>query len=76
MELKELDKEKVCDILNEIMEFELAGVVRYTHSSLMVVGPHRIPIVQFLQEQAAESLQHAQTAGEFLTGLDLSLIHI
>ena len=70
MELKELNKEKVCDILNEIMEFELAGVVRYTHSSLMVVGPHRIPIVQFLQEQAAESLQHAQTAGEFLTGLD------
>ncbi len=70
MELKELNKEKVCDVLNQIMEFELAGVVRYTHSSLMVVGPHRIPIVQFLQEQASESLMHAQTAGEFLTGLD------
>ena len=36
----------------------------------MVVGPHRLPIVQFLQEQAAESLQHAQSAGELLTGLD------
>ena len=36
----------------------------------MFVGPHIIPIVQFLQEQAAESLQHAQNAGEFLTGLD------
>ena len=70
MELKELNKEKVCNVLNQIMEFELAGVVRYTHSSLMVVGPHRIPIVQFLQEQASESLTHAQTAGEFLTGLD------
>ena len=70
MELKELNKEKVCDVLNQIMEFELAGVVRYTHSSLMVVGPHRSPIVQFLQEQASESLTHAQTAGEFLTGLD------
>ena len=70
MELKELNKEKVCDVLNQIMEFELAGVVRYTQSSLMVVGPHRIPIVQFLQEQASESLTHAQTAGEFLTGLD------
>ena len=70
MELKELNKEKVCDVLNQIMEFELAGVVRYTHSSLMVVGPHRIPIVQFLQEQASESLTHAQTAGEFLTCLD------
>ena len=70
MELKELNKAKVCDVLNQIMEFELAGVVRYTHSSLIVVGPHRIPIVQFLQEQASESLMHAQTAGEFLTGLD------
>ena len=70
MELKELNKEKVCSVLNQIMEFELAGVVRYTHSSLMIVGPHRIPIVKFLQEQASESLMHAQTAGEFLTGLD------
>ena len=70
MELKELNKEKVCDVLNQIMEFELAGVVRYTHSSLMVVGPHRIPIVQVLQEQASETLTLAQTAGEFLTGLD------
>ena len=70
MELKELNKEKVCNVLNQIMEFELAGVVRYTHSSLMIVGPHRIPIVKFLQEQASESLTHAKTAGEFLTGLD------
>ena len=52
------------------MECELAGVVRYTHSSLMVVGPHRIPIVAFLQEQANESLLHAQQAGDLLTGLD------
>ena len=68
--MKELNTKEVCEILNEIMEYELGGVVRYTHSSLMVVGPHRIPIVQFLQEQASESLTHAQTAGEFLTGLD------
>ena len=36
----------------------------------MVTGPHRIPIVEFLQEQANESLLHAQKAGDFLTGLD------
>ena len=65
----ELDLEQVCTTLNEIMEYELAGVVRYTHSALMVVGPNRIPIVSFLQEQANESLQHAQQAGELLTGL-------
>ena len=68
--MEELNQDKVCNILNEIMEYELAGVVRYTHSSLMVSGPNRIPIVEFLQAQANESLTHAQQAGELLTGLD------
>ena len=70
MELKELNESKVFDILNTIVEYEMAGVVRYAHSSLMVTGPYRIPIVQFLQEQANESLQHALQAGELITGLD------
>ena len=52
------------------MEYELAGVVRYTHSSLMVTGPYRLPIVTFLKEQATESMLHAQQAGELLVGLD------
>ena len=56
--------------LNEIMEYELAGVVRYTHSAMMVSGPYRLPIVTFLKEQAAESLMHAQQAGELIVGLD------
>ena len=68
MELKELNETKVCDILNRIVELEMAGVVRYAHSSLMVTGPNRIPIVAFLQEQANESLQHALQAGEYITG--------
>lgn len=68
MELKELNVDKVCEILNEIIELEMAGVVRYAHSSLMVSGPNRIPIVAFLQEQATESLQHALHAGELITG--------
>ena len=68
--MREIDNKVVCDILNEVMEYELAGVVRYTNSSLMVSGPNRIPIVEFLQAQAQESLTHAQQAGELLTGLD------
>ena len=70
MENENFDTSEICGILNEIMEYELSGVVRYTHSSLMVTGPHRLPIVDFLKEQASESLQHAQQAGELLTGLD------
>jgi len=60
---------EVTDLLKEIMEFELAGVVRFTHYALMVSGPNRIPIVNFLQAQATESLGHAQRAGEILVGL-------
>ena len=65
-----MNNETVHKILNQIMEFELAGVVRYTHSSLMITGPYRLPIVEFLKEQANESLMHAQQARELLTGLD------
>ena len=70
MGLKPLNTDKACAILNEIMEYELAGVVRYTHSAMMVTGPYRIPIVDFLKEQASESLLHAQGAGELIAGLD------
>lgn len=67
--MKELDTEATQALLNRIMEFELAGVVRYTHYSLMIAGPNRIPIVQFMKAQATESLLHASTAGEILVGL-------
>jgi bacterioferritin len=67
--MKKLDVKKTQKLLGKIMEFELAGVVRYTHYSLMVAGPNRIPIVQFMKQQASESLLHAQQAGEILTGM-------
>jgi bacterioferritin len=69
MPLKDLDIARTLKLLSRIMEFELAGVVRYTHYSLMVTGPNRIPIVAFMKAQASESLLHAQQAGELLTGL-------
>ena len=55
-----LELDKVVGLLNRILEHELAGVVRYTHYSLLVFGYNRIPIVAWLREQAAESLLHAQ----------------
>jgi bacterioferritin len=67
--MKELNVKDTTTLLSSIMEYELAGVVRYTHYALMVTGPNRIPIVQFLKAQATESLLHAQQAGEILTGL-------
>jgi bacterioferritin len=64
-----IDSIAVIATLNKILETELAGVVRYTHYSLMVCGYGRIPIVGWLRDQANESLLHAQEAGELITGL-------
>ena len=64
----EIDEEQVIGALNKILEAELSGVVRYTHYALMIAGPHRIPLVDFMKAQATESLLHAQQVGEILTG--------
>jgi bacterioferritin len=64
-----MDKKAVLKTLNRIMEFELAGVVRYTHYALMIYGYNRIPIVKWLHDQATESLGHAQLAGELVTSM-------
>jgi bacterioferritin len=61
------DKDKAIGLLNKIMELELAGVVRYTHYSLMVYGYSRIPVVEWLKKQAEEGLVHAHRAGELVT---------
>ena len=61
------DKDKAIALLNKIMELELAGVVRYTHYSLMVFGYSRIPVVEWLKKEAEEGLLHAHKAGELVT---------
>lgn len=58
---------KAIELLNRIMELELAGVVRYTHYALMVYGYGRIPIVSWMKENAQEALDHASRAGELVT---------
>jgi bacterioferritin len=65
--MEEIEKRAVVDLLNRILEQELAGVVRYTHYSFLVFGYSRIPIVSWLRDQANESLLHAQQAGEMIT---------
>src|SRR4030095_9536711 len=67
--MADIDTEKVIAVLNQILERELAGVVRYTHYSFLVFGFGRIPLVSWLREQASESLAHAQQAGEWITTL-------
>lgn len=62
-----MDKKKCVEILNGILELELAGVVRYTHYSFMIFGHARIPIIDWMRKEAAEALTHAAAAGELIT---------
>src|SRR6267143_2731021 len=64
---KRLENGAAVGLLNEILETELAGVVRYTHYALMVFGYSRIPIVSWLRAEATTSLMHADEAGELVT---------
>jgi bacterioferritin len=70
-----IDRDEVVEILNKIVELELAGAVRYTQYSLMVFGHARIPITEWMRKQASEALMHATSAGEEVTtlGADVSL---
>ena len=50
--MSDIDKTRVIELLNRILESELAGVIRYTHYSFLVYGYNRIPIVAWLRAQA------------------------
>ena len=64
-----MDKKAIIKKLSEIFTLELSGVIRYTHYSLMIVGYNRLPLIDFFKSQASESLDHANLAGEYITGL-------
>jgi bacterioferritin len=65
--MDQADTQRAIKLLNRVMELELAGVVRYTHYSLMVYGYGRIPIVDWMKGNAEEGLAHAHRAGELVT---------
>tara|TARA_Y100001970_G_scaffold161129_1_gene197075 strand:+ start:3476 stop:3898 length:423 start_codon:yes stop_codon:yes gene_type:complete len=64
-----MDKKAIIEKLSQIFTLELSGVIRYTHYSLMIVGYNRLPLIDFFKSQASESLDHANLAGEHITGL-------
>lgn len=65
----DFERDKAIEVLNQIVELELAGAVRFTQYSLMVFGHARIPITGWMRDQAQQSLDHAIQAGEEVTSL-------
>ena len=44
--MQQIDQKQVVGVLNRLLEAELAGVVRYTHYSLLGFGFGRIPTLR------------------------------
>src|ERR1700676_4719634 len=63
------DVDRVTEQLDRILHMELAAIIYYTHYSFMIYGHARIPITAWLRDNAAESLAHAQEAGEMIMRL-------
>ena len=57
----------IMESLGKVFKAEMAGVVRYTHYSFMIMGYNRIPIQKWFRDQAQESLTHAVEVGEKIT---------
>ncbi len=67
--MEKADHAKVLNILGNIFQEEMAGIVRYLHYSFMIMGHNRIPIQKWFRDQANESMAHAVTLGEKITSL-------
>ena len=48
---RDYDKKKVLEILKKIFELEMAGVIRYTHYSLMIFGSIDFLLLSFLENR-------------------------
>jgi bacterioferritin len=59
----------VMDCLVQIFQSEVSGIIRYLHYSFMIMGHNRIPIQNWLRQQAQESMAHATAIGEKITSL-------
>lgn len=66
---RDFDVDGAVEQLNRILEMELATVVYYTHYAFMIYGHARIPIRSWFNDQATESLTHAQEAGDLIVHL-------
>lgn len=66
---RNFDVDAAVNRLDKILEMELATVVYYTHYGFMIYGHARIPIRSWFNDQATESLIHAQEAGDLIVHL-------
>jgi bacterioferritin len=59
-----LDREKLIDILNQVVATEIVCYLRYTQNAIVAAGIDRYQVSVEFREHAAEELEHALRAAE------------
>src|SRR5271168_2846455 len=67
--MSETKNKQALEVLGQILQAEIAGVVRYLHYSFMIMGHNRIPIQKWFRDQANEAMTHTIMVGEKITSL-------
>ncbi len=64
-----MSEKKFIDQLNDVLAWELAGVIQYLQHSVMVTGPNRETFAEFFEEGSEEAHQHALLVANRITAL-------
>jgi bacterioferritin len=62
-------KKQFIDSLNEVLSWELAGIVQYLQHSVMVTGSQRVPYAEWFQDGSEEAHDHAEAVANRITAL-------
>lgn len=58
---------KLVEALNEVLSWELAGIIQNLNHSVMLTGIHRLEYAEFFEDNSKENRDHAQILGQKIT---------
>lgn len=64
-----MSKQALITALNDVLSWELAGIVQYLHHSVMITGPERETYKGFFHEGSEEAHEHAEAVANRITAL-------
>lgn len=58
---------KLVEALNEVLSWELAGIIQNLNHCMMITGTQRLEYAEFFEENSKENRDHAQMVGRKIT---------
>jgi bacterioferritin len=59
--------QELVEALNEVLSWELAGIIQNLNHSMMITGLHRLEYKEFFEDNSEENREHAELVGNKIT---------